>query len=86
MTRLADIAPRLALARDQWVAEQAERERRIRYVQNELFRAERCLAHRELQLIRAAAIGNAKYLRHRQRKLEDIQRKIKQLKREAARG
>ncbi len=72
--RLVDVAPRLALARDQWLAEQAclraERRRREKRID----RAERLLIHRELQFLRAAASGSKRYARKRSRKLDAAER------------
>lgn len=73
---LHDIAPRLARARDQLVEdrrrEKAERKRRG-YLS---LRAERLVAHRELQLVRAMSTGNGKYIMARRRKLKAAQRQL----------
>jgi hypothetical protein len=67
--RLEWIAPRLALARDQRVAELiAEYEARHR-ARQDLQRAEWLVAHRELQLIRAGARNDRRYVARREAKL-----------------
>lgn len=43
--------------------------------------ADRLLAHRELQLVRAGAIGRAQYIQARQRKLVQIKARVKALAR-----
>lgn len=76
LVRLRDIAPRLALARDQALNEILVRRHVERRLSDERLRAERLVAHRELQLIRAGARpgshghGHARYLGIRQRKLD----------------
>lgn len=77
--RLADIAPRLALARDQYLAERAEIARRERARATARLRLERLIAHRELQLIRAGARGSRRYLEVRQRKLDSARRALGRL-------
>ena len=68
--RLADIAPRLARARDQYVAELRVREvERMAYI-SERLRLERLVAHRELQFLRARG---RRYTAERARKLADAQ-------------
>lgn len=69
---LADHCPRLHRAHH---AERARRARR----DSAVLRARRCEAHRELQLIRAAATGNGTYIAERQRKLREIRAKIERL-------
>lgn len=67
---LADIAPRLALARDQWDAEcKRAHARRLRR-EARLLHLEWLVAHRELQLLRAGATGRRAYIAARQRKLD----------------
>lgn len=72
--RLADIAPRLALARDAYEAEQARLRAARRRRENDAFRLRRLVAHRELQLARAQASGNGSYIDLRQRKLDQARR------------
>lgn len=84
---LHDVAPRLARARDAWIVEQIlfaaeqrrEAQREIRLATKRL-KADRLLAHRELQALRAETTGNPQYVRQRLRKLEAAQRKRKALK------
>lgn len=74
--RLADIAPRLAKARDQLLEDRRrERAERRRLAQLTLS-AERNLAHRELQLVRAFHTGKPKYIAERQRKLDAAKREV----------
>ncbi len=57
---LQDIAPRLARARDQWMAIEGARWNAIRLERDNVLRLERLVAHRELQEMRAvAACGRA---------------------------
>jgi 16S rRNA G1207 methylase RsmC len=85
MATLHDIAPRLARARD-LLAEQRESRRRYNAL---LLKAERNLAHRELQLARAyatrRAVRNRQYMEARQRKLEESVREVADLKARASR-
>lgn len=70
-TKLADIAPRLARARDQILEERRlARERRRRLIDDRL-RLDRLVAHRELQYIRALKTGRRRYMDTRARKLEE---------------
>jgi hypothetical protein len=76
--RLADIAPRLARARDQWVIE-ARRLRDEQHAANQRWlKARWLLEHRDLQLVRAFATGKRGYIAHRQRKLEAARREMAQ--------
>lgn len=66
---LADVAPRLALALEDYKAEAAwDKAQRMRFSDRKLH-YEALIAHRELQLIRAQYKGNRKYIAKRQRKL-----------------
>lgn len=76
---LHSVAPRLARARDQFIAEReaaARAERRHRAAQ---LRLERLVAHRELQLLRAGARGGRAYIAHRARKLAAAKRGLDDL-------
>lgn len=73
---LASVAPRLARARDQHEADIAARWQYERLRTMKLLEAERVLAHRELQLVRAFATGRGRYIRYRQDKLAEAQRKV----------
>lgn len=84
MASLYDIAPRLARARDEWVLEQQRIARRRERARRELLRAERLLAHRDLQLVRAWNTGNRKYIAWRERKLDRSRADVERLRREAA--
>lgn len=84
MSWLRENCPRLAKACDdhrrfQEYARIVERNRI-----NALLEAERVLAHRELQLVRAFATGDAEYIERRQRKLEASRRRVARLSQEAA--
>lgn len=81
------MCPRLARARDQWVAFENARVEAVGYARADIFRLERLVAHRDLQVMRAvAACGRAKstrarrsagqYLVDRQDKLSDAQKAL----------
>jgi hypothetical protein len=73
---LATVAPLLARARDQRVAELG-RERELRRRARDLVtETERIVAHRELQLVRALGTRNRDYMKHRQRKLAEAHRRL----------
>ena len=80
--RLADVAPRLARARDEWVAEwfRASRERRL--MRERLLAAEWAVAHRELHLARSLT-RPAGYVAERRRKLRDAERRLARLREQA---
>lgn len=80
MSALASIAPRLARARDQRVSELRAIERRRRIAQGQLLGVERLVAHRELQLVRAQATGNGRYIAARHRKLAAAERALARLR------
>lgn len=83
MSWLATNCPRLARARDQHnahVRQQAVDRRRHAEL---LCRAEQLLAHRELQLIRAEATGDAKYIRKRHGKLVAARAAVESIRRAA---
>lgn len=66
---LAEIAPRLALARDQYVA-------RRKRLEKALERCERLVIHRDLQYYRALATNNGRYIDKRAKKLELAKRDL----------
>lgn len=67
--RLADIAPRLAKARDQH-NERVRVQRVERWkARDTVLHCEQRVAHRELQLVRAQATGSGRYIAERERKL-----------------
>ncbi len=68
--RLSDVAPRLARARDEWEDMAREHRRQARVRATKRLQVERLVAHRELQLLRAGASGNRRYIAERQRKLD----------------
>lgn len=73
---LVERCPRLARARDQRRVEmRLERDER-RFVRDKLESAERCVAHRELQLARSFSTGNGRYMLERQAKLGEAKRKL----------
>lgn len=81
---LSEIAPRLARARDQRVARlRYEAAERARYRRLSL-KAERLIAHRELQLVRAYATGDGRYIAARQRKLAAARRELAAVEERAA--
>lgn len=82
--RLHEVAPRLCLARDQILAERAAASvAHSKYLSDKL-RAESKLAHRELQLVRAQATGDGRYIMRRQDKLERARQDLDRVKRRAA--
>lgn len=82
--RLRDIAPRIGRARD-GLLEDWRRERAGRmHHQRLLLAAERLVAHRELQLVRALNTRKGRYIVERQRKLDSALRQLRQLERTAA--
>lgn len=70
---LADVAPRLAAARMR-ILDTLQRDRRRRiWLGEQLLDAERVLAHRELQLVRARRAG---YMMRRRRLLEEARQRV----------
>ena len=83
MTVLAEITPRLALARDQWLAEQARQAAERGQAARARARAEERVAHkqwlvehRELQLLRACASRRRGWIAARARKLDQARREL----------
>jgi hypothetical protein len=74
MISLHDVAPRLARARDQHVAEVRERAQRRAEAETLRVNLDRLVAHRELQLLRAGATNDREYVARRSRKLAAAQR------------
>ena len=81
----AAIAPRLERAHrgrlEELARERAERQR----TRDQIFELERLIAHRELQLQRANAVGDSTYIARRQRKLNRAVRDLARLNRRAVR-
>ena len=73
------IAPRLARARDAFLASQREHARRERRRLAGLERAEQIVIHRELQLLRAGATGDRRYVARRQHKLDQARALVARL-------
>jgi hypothetical protein len=73
---LASRCPRLARARDGYIAEQARIAASERRSRNERLRLSRLVAHRELQLQRAFWTGSPRYIAVRQRKLQEAQKRL----------
>lgn len=73
MSWFRDNCPRLAKAADQHNA-------RYRLRRDQLFRAERLLAHRDLQLQRSFHSRSGKYIAERQRKLVEAQKLVDRLR------
>lgn len=73
--RLQDLCPRLARARDQWVAFENARDEAIGVEVDNVLRLERLVAHRELQHVRAMSTARRSwgrdYLVHRERTLRE---------------
>lgn len=73
---LAALAPRLARARDELLADRRRARVRRGYLRTMVLKRERLLAHRELQFARACATGNGRYITARQRKLDVALREL----------
>lgn len=80
---LSSIAPRLARARDEYLAEQAERAAeaaqaavRAGILADRLLHKQWLVEHRELQLIRAYSTGNPRYIAQRERKWQQAKREL----------
>jgi septal ring factor EnvC (AmiA/AmiB activator) len=74
VSRLAVIAPRLARAHAAVLAEERDRDFRLRIARRDVLRLERLVEHRELQYLRSVAPGRTRrgsYLDRRQTKLAD---------------
>lgn len=92
MTTLAQIAPRLALARDQFLAFERQRELTHLRLLDELLDAERILAHRDLQLVRSGAKNHwrgghraeRRYLEERAAKLLAAEQRVARIRRQIA--
>jgi hypothetical protein len=69
---LRRLAPRLCAAYDGLVDEFKLASHQHRIAGDELLSADRCLAHRELQLVRAGRTGRGAYALERHRKLDEI--------------
>lgn len=83
MSWLRDNCPRLVKARDDYLRHQEYARTIERNRTNALLEAERVLAHRELQLVRAFATDDARYIAQRERKLDAIRRQVARLRRAA---
>lgn len=78
---LREIAPRIALAQEQLIAELQWKARRRRWLRDRLWRAQWTVDHRDLQLQRAQATGDARYIARRQAKLQRAQKELRRLQR-----
>jgi hypothetical protein len=67
---LHEIAPRLAKARDSLVVERRAARQRRRLLRESVQHREWLVAHRDLQLVRASATGDGRYITRRRRLLE----------------
>lgn len=76
---LHSVAPRLARARDEREAEHRQDVVKEMRLIDARLRADRLLAHRELQDIRAIYTKNPKYMRYRRRKLDVAREQRKKL-------
>lgn len=72
--RLETRCPRLALARHQRVAEIIAERQAYRDAQDRHLETQRLVAHRDLQLVRAWSTGSRRYIRRRERLLEEARR------------
>lgn len=82
MTRLADIAPRLARAVEAERRVIAARVLRERRKQSEILRLERLVAHRELQLVRAYSTCDRRYIKRRAEKLDSARSALEHVRRD----
>jgi len=73
------IAPRLGLARDQFLAEREALAKAQRRRANALLRLQWLVAHRELQLLRAGATDKRRYIATREKKLAAARRELDEL-------
>jgi hypothetical protein len=73
---LETLAPRLSQAqRDWWVWRE-----QVRHARSDVLDAERLLAHRELQMLRAGRSNKRHYVKERQRKLREAERLVRRFK------
>lgn len=73
---LTSRCPRLARARDQYIADQAERAARRRRLRARWTKLHSLAGHRELQLARAYATGDRRYIDRRANKLERVRAEL----------
>lgn len=85
MSWLREHCPRLALARDQRAAEMRRERQARREIRRQMLAAEQMVAHRELQLVRAQATGDRRYIDRRTNKLDAGRRQLERLRRRARR-
>lgn len=85
-SELRSLAPRLCAAYDGLVGEFKIASHQNRVARDELLSADRCLAHRELQLVRAGRSGSGTYALERHRKLDEIQGRRADAERNARRA
>lgn len=76
MDRPRDIAPRLARAHDQLVAERHWRQWYRLELLDEVLRNERLVVHRELQELRAGQVNKRKYVNRRGKKLAEARLRL----------
>ncbi len=77
---LYQVAPRLAKARDERREELRVAAVRRRRVADLILKAERLVAHRDLQLVRAYDTRSSRYIAERQRKLKAAQSQLEHLR------
>jgi hypothetical protein len=78
---LHDIAPRLAAARDQLLADRAHARARHHWLVHRVSHLEALVAHRDLQLIRAMHTRDGRYIARRQTKLKHAQEELERRRR-----
>lgn len=81
VSQLHELAPRLARARDAWVAWEAQRRAWTIWHTHQVLKLERLVAHRDLQLCRALATGKGGYIDRRRQLLEKAQRDLDRFQR-----
>lgn len=73
----AAVAPRLERAHRLERAARAEARRARHRAREAELAAERLVAHRDLQLVRAYSVGDGRYIRRRERKLEQARAQLR---------
>lgn len=82
---LGSVAPRLALAHRERRAELAAERAARRHARNAVLRWEWIVAHRELQLVRAGATGDGRYIDRRRHKLAVAEKRLRSARQRAKR-
>lgn len=86
MSWLAANCPRLAKARDEYLAERERAWQTERRRLSQQLQLERLVAHRELQYLRVAATGDRRRVAERARKLAAAERDLERVRRRGRRA